>query len=192
MINMRTPSKIIWVRYSDYYKVCDQQALRGGCYSLVFTEMKPESYQYPCEFEESVYFGESAGYYLDPQGSGRLKIRSHIHKRMTDHHKPLTTGKGGESNMKNIIGKYGYGEHILDGTLTGIPLWLCILVPREDLPESMVKAWVQFHERDQILSYMLTFNRSPLGNNDCDSHKDPDSWSTKTLQKMGSLESFMS
>jgi len=190
MIDMTRPANIIWTKFSHYYKVCDTSAMRGGTYGFVFNETKPMHYQQPCEFEECVYIGESSGCYYDMQGGSRGKLRSLIHKRMTYHHKPLTTGVGGGSSHKIITEKYGFGETVLDGTLTGKPLWLGILVPREDIPENAIKPWVQMHEREQIFHYTMRYGNSPLGNMDCDSRKQKDSASSIHMSKMGSLEDF--
>lgn len=192
MNNFINPVQIIWTKFKNYYKVCDTSALRGATYGFVFSETKPKSYQQPCEFEECVYIGQSAGMYMDSQGGGRRKLRSHIHKRMTHHHKPLTTGEGRESSHITIIEKYGYGDNVIDGTITGKPLWLGLLIPRDDMPDIAVKPWAQMHEREQIFKYLMKYGRTPLGNKDCDSTRDPNSWSTKSLQNMGTLDNFLS
>lgn len=188
MIDITTPAQILWVKFSDYYKVCDVSARKGATYGFVFSEIKPRPYQQPCEFEECVYIGESSGYYMDAQGGGRSKLRSHVHKRMTHHHKPLTTGVGGDSSHNSIIEHYGFGDNVVDGTVTGKPLWLGLLIPRDDIPSYAIKSWVQRQERDQIFHYIMKFGRSPLGNKDCDTARNPDSWSTKALEKMGTLD----
>ena len=69
--------------------------------------------------------------YPDRKGPLKTMNASYLYKRMTHHHKPLMTGdKNHSTGFTNIIDKYGYGKHVLDGTFTGIPLWLCMLIPR--------------------------------------------------------------
>ena len=191
MFKSKEPAQVIWTRFSDYYKVCDTSAMRGGTYAFVFNKTKPNPWEMPCEFERCVYIGESAGNYVDRQNPGKNKDRSHIHKRMTRHHKPLTTGEGGDTSHQKIIEEYGYGDAVINGTLTGVPLWLCLLIPRLDVDDYAVKAWVQYQERLQIYEYICTFGRSPLGNMDCDTSKNPNSHSSKTLANRTSLDEFM-
>ena len=194
MIKSKEPAQVIWTKFSDYFKVCDTSAMRGGTYAFVFNDKKPKPWELPCEFEQCVYVGESAGSYVDRQRPGRYKDRSHMHKRMTQHHKPLTTGEGGDTSHQMIIREYGYGDDMVNGILTGTPLWLCLLIPRPDVPDRAVKAWAQYQERLQIYEYICSFGRSPLGNMDCDAgkSKNPNSYSSITLAKRTSLTEFMS
>ena len=187
MIDVSTPQEIFWTKFSDYWKHCDKKAPKGACYGFVFSETKPKFYQQPSEFEECVYIGESAGWYYD----GGKKFRSHVHKRMTNHHKPLTTGLKTCSSHDAIIEKYGFGDNILDGNITGLPLWLGLIIPREDLPDNSVKSWVQMHERQQIFNYIMKHGVSPLGNRDCDTNRDEDSKSTKRINNFTTLEEFL-
>lgn len=190
MIEFTYPAQVIWRKFTDYYKICDISAPNGAAYGLVFSEERPKSYQLPCEFEECVYIGESSGLYIDKQG-GKGKLRSHVHKRMTKHNNPLINGvvkKKDQSGYKDIIEHYGFGTTVVDGIVTGKPLWLGLLIPRKDLPDYAFKAWVQNQEREQIFYYIMKFGRSPLGNKDCDKRPNPNSWSTKALKKMGTLD----
>jgi len=181
--------KIHWCRFSDYHKFCDQLAFYGGCYGLVFNENMPESYQYPYEFEECVYIGESAGHYIDKQHGHNQRPRSHIHKRMTQHHKPLTTGDNGSESHNRIIEMYGYGEDMLNGTLTDKPLWLALIVPNPDWhQDGFMKTWVMYEESRQIAEYIMKWGKTPLGNLDRDSNKDPYSYSSQELLLNQSLE----
>ena len=173
-----------WDYFTNYYKHCDTVAMRGACYAFVFNETKPINFQQPHEFEQCVYVGESAGNYYDLQNGHKGKVRSHVHKRMTNHHKPLTTGQKAESSHQAIIETYGYGDHVLNGTFTGLPMWLCLLIPRPDLPDSMVKQWAKLQERTQLFNYELSWGHCTLGNMDTGSRKDNDSYSTYRMQSI--------
>lgn len=193
-MNFIEPYKIYWDYFTNYYKHCDNLAMRGACYAFVFNETKPLEFQQPYEFEQCVYVGESAGNYYDKQNGHKGKVRSHVHKRMTTHHKPLTTGESCESSHKAIIETYGYGDHVLNGTFTNLPMWLCLMIPRPDLPDTMVKQWSKLQERAQLFQYELSFGHCTLGNMDTGSRKDAESFSTYRMNgiKQTSLELFLS
>lgn len=174
--------KVHWCKFTDYYKYCDQLAFYGGCYGLVFSEVKPEPYQYPYEFEECIYIGESAGHYMDRKSKHKQRPRSHIHNRMGYHLKPLSTGDGGDSSHKTIIKKYGFGRDVLDGTLTDKPLWLALIVPNPDwYKQGFMKTWVMYEESRQIAEYIMKWDKTPLGNLDRDDRKNPNSYSSQEL-----------
>ena len=193
-MNMIEPYKIHWDDFTKYYKHCDGLATTGACYAFVFNETKPTHFQEPSEFEQCVYIGESGGNYYDKQNGHKGKLRSHVHKRMTSHHKPFTTGEFSESSHKAIIETYGYGDHMLDGTFTNLPMWLCLMIPRPDLPEKMVKQWSKLQERMQLFRYELRFGHCTLGNMDTGSKKDEESYSSYRMQsiKETNLMEFLS
>lgn len=186
------PHQIHWDYFTNYYKNCDNVGMRGGVYALVFAPTKPKPYEHPCEFEQCVYIGKSTGNYYDRQMPHRGKMRSHIHKRMTDHFKPLMTGKGGDSSHNSIINEYGYGRPVLDGTLTSLPLWLCIMTPRPDLPDDIISRWALTLEQLQLYNYHMNFGHTTLGNMDTKENKNPDSYSSYHMAsiKECSLEKF--
>jgi len=192
-MNMHEPYKIHWDYFTKYYKHCDNIAFRGACYAFVYNETKPTHFQQPFEFEQCVYVGESAGYYYDKQNGHKGKPRSHVHKRMTRHHKPFTTGESCESSHTAIIEEYGYGDHVLNGTFTNLPMWLCLMIPRPDLPDTLVKEWVQLQERMQLFQYKSKWGHSTLGNMDAEPRKDTESYSTHRMNdmKQTSLEEYM-
>ena len=175
-------NSIHWDYFTNYYNNCDTLAMRGACYAFVFNKTKPTNFQHPHEFEQCVYVGESAGNYYDLQNGYKGKVRSHVHKRMTNHHKPLTTGEGGESSHRAIIEIYGHGDHVLNGTFTDLPMWLCLMLPRPDLPDEMVKSWAKYQERRQLLDYEIKWGHCTLGNMDTGSRKDNDSYSSYRMQ----------
>ena len=176
--------KIIhWCKFTEYHKVCDKLGMNGACYSLVFNEEKPSKYQRPSEFENCVYIGESAGYYIDKQSGMKTKRRSHLHKRMTHHIGPLINGKGEASTShKMIIETWGQGKSVFDGTLTGCPCWLGLMIPRDDMvdPEAC-KAWCQYVERQELYHYIQRWGSHPIGNLDAKSERNPESFSTIAL-----------
>ena len=120
-----------------------------------------------------------------------------LYKRMTHHHKPLMTGdKNHSTGFTNIIEKYGYGKHVLDGTFTGIPLWLCMLIPRPDFPKERIERWAFAIEQDQLLKYELMWDKTTLGNMDTEEQRvDADSFSQTRMKELNEqqkiMESFM-
>ena len=172
------PHIIHWDYFTNYYKHCDTLAMRGGTYAFVFNETKPNQWQMPCEFEQCVYIGKSAGYYYDAQNGHKGKVRSHIHKRMTTHHKPLLTGLDGDTSHNAIIEEYGYGKDAINGTCTGLPMWLCLLIPRPDVPDETISRCAYTQEQIQLYQYEMNFGHCTLGNMDTKENKNPESYST--------------
>jgi len=172
--------KIKWCYFTDYHKYCDSFAQYGATYSFVFNETIPKDYQQPCEFEECVYVGKSAGYYYDKQMGTKGKVRSHVHKRMTSHHKPLTTGIGGETSHNKIIERYGFGDDVLNGVHTNKPMWLGLIIPRPEILEnqSLLNRWTLYQEQQQLINYELRFDKCTIGNQDTTERKNPNSYST--------------
>lgn len=193
-ISSTQPHIIHWDYFKNYHKHCDQIAMRGATYAFVFNETKPKEYQQPFEFEECVYIGKSAGSYVDKQSGSRSKLRSNLHKRMTTHHKALMTGKTDNiSSYKSIIENYGYGDNVMDGTLTGIPMWLCIMLPRPDVPDELVARWALMQEQLQMYFYESKFGRPTIGNMDTKTKRSEYSFSNYRMDsiKNTSLERHM-
>jgi hypothetical protein len=172
------PHIIHWDYFTNYFKHCDTLAMRGGTYAFVFNETKPNKWQMPCEFKQCVYIGKSAGYYYDAQNRHKGKVRSHMHKRMTTHHKPLIEGVGCETSHSAIIKEYGYGKDAIDGICTGLPMWLCLLIPRPDVPDETISRWAYTQEQIQLYQYEMNFGHCTLGNMDTKENKNPESYST--------------
>jgi len=187
-----TPWKTIWTEFSNYHTICDVVGMRGAVYGFVWNDKKPDDYQLPYEFSGCVYIGESGGNYYDKQNGIRGKFRSHLHKRMTAHHKPLTTGKTTEKKYQLFIEKYGYGDSVLNGGIFSETLWLGITIPRKSLPDSAMKSWQIMEEHRQITSYILKYGHSPLMNMEVDGKgRNEESYSTSMLQTMNALEKFL-
>ena len=186
------PHIVHWDYFTNYYKHCDTLAMRGGTYAFVFNETKPAVWEMPCEFKQCVYIGKSAGYYYDAQNGHKGKVRSHIHKRMTKHHKPLVEGVGCETSHSAIIEEYGYGVDAMNGTVTGLPMWLCLLIPRPDVPDETISRWAYTQEQIQLYQYEMNFGHCTLGNMDTKENKDPESYSSYRMNaiKETSLEKF--
>jgi|TARA_R110000796_G_C14338495_1_gene410036 hypothetical protein len=178
------PYIIYWDYFTNYPKNCDNIAMRGATYALVFNKTKPDKFKLPCEYEQCVYIGKSAGYYYDKQNGYKGKVRSHVHKRMTNHHKPLITGEGGDSSHKAIIEEYGYGEAAINGIVTGLPLWLCLLIPRPDVPDETISRWTLTQEQIQLYQYEINFGHCTLGNMDTKENKDPESYSSYRMSDL--------
>jgi hypothetical protein len=180
---MIDPYKIFWCRFTDYYKHCDNMALRGATYHFVWNNKQPENYEHPSEFEGCVYVGLSADSYVERNGA-RFKPRGHLHKRMTSHHKPLTTGilpKGEEEKYKLFIDSYGYGDDVLNGVNREIVLWLCLLIPAPNVPDELIRTWVFNQESQSILKYAMKWGYTPLMNIDrkSNNHRKEDSFSER-------------
>ena len=182
MYEIVLPYKCYWMLFDDYSDHCDNLAMNGATYGFVFNEVMPKDYEYPCEFEQCVYIGKSSGSYYDKQNGHKGKVRSHVHKRMTHHHKPLTTGEGGDTSHQKIIDVYGYGDDMLKGTYTSLPMWLGLIVPRPDLSSELVGRWCLATEQLQLLSYRIKFGKETLGNSDVTSRVDNDSYSSTRME----------
>lgn len=178
------PLKCYWMLFTDYYKHCDNLAANGATYGFVFNEVMPEEYQYPCEFEQCVYIGKSSGNYYDKQGGHKGKVRSHVHKRMTQHHGPLTKGIGGNTSHQKIVDFYGYGKDVLNGTYTGLPMWLGLSVPRPDISLDRISRWCLVTEQLQLWNYRDKFGKETLGNSDVSSRVDEDSYSNQRMESI--------
>ena len=195
------PGTVHWDYFTNYPKNCNIIGKPGGVYALVFNETKPESYEFPCEFERCVYIGKATGKNgkgSNPDRKGTLKTMeaSHMYKRMTNHVTPLMKGKKASTGFSNIIEEYGYGRDVLNGTFTSLPLWLCMLIPRPDFPKERIERWALTIEQEQLLKYELMWDKTTLGNMDTEEQEvDEDSFSrrrTKDLNKQGEImESFM-
>jgi hypothetical protein len=161
-----TPWKTEWMRFTDYYTKCDIFGMLGAVYGMVWTEFKPEPYEMPHTFSGCVYVGESGGNYYDKQGPVKGKFRSHLHKRMTAHHKPLTTGIVPDDDRKYslFIDQFGHGDDVLNGKIYKESLWLGLTLPRPNLPERALKAWLKHEEHRQITHHIVQFDRCPLMN----------------------------
>ena len=177
------PHIIHWDYYTNYHKNCNTIGLPGGVYGLVFSETMPKPGQYPSEFETCVYIGKSTGsgedgHYIDRKTSLNSMVTSYMYKRMTHHHKPLMTGdKTYSKGFTQIIEEYGYGRDVLNGTFTGLPLWLCMLIPPPDLDKERIERWAYVTEQMQLYSFEMMWDKTTLGNMDTQPHKDPNSFS---------------
>jgi len=187
------PYKIYWMPFLDYYKHCDKLAMSGACYSFVFNDTMPTDYQQPYEFEQCVYVGKSSNNYYDVQNKTKGKVRSMVHKRMTNHHQPFATGQNAESSHQSIIDVYGYGEDIISGKNTNLPMWLCLLIPRPDVPVEAIPRWCLTQEQMQLFQYENRWGHCTLGNMDTKGRKNKDSMSSLRMESIReqSLEGFM-
>ena len=58
------------------------------------------------------------------------------------------------------------------------------MIPRPDLPETMVKQWSKLQERVQLFRYELRFGHCTLGNMDTGSRKDQNSYSSYRMNAL--------
>ena len=181
-----------WIRFTDYHKLADIIGMRGAVYGFVWNETMPKSSECPSDFEGCVYIGESGGatpFYYDKQNGHRGKLRTHLHKRMTSHHKPLTTGICNEKKYELFVERYGYGDDVLNGTLTGIPLWVGFICPPKEDPDHCLKSWMISREHYEIYQYQRKYGKSPLMNMEVDGKgKNLGSYSSEIMQNYGVLE----
>ena len=186
---IKTPYECFWMKFTDYYKYCDNIGWYGATYGFVFAPNKPQKYEYPCEHEGCVYIGKSSGNYYDKQAGHKGKGRSHVHKRMTHHLKPLMNENvSGDTCHKLITEVYGCGKDVLDGTLTNLPMWLGLILPQPDFPKEnkqLMSRWCLLQEQDQLMEYQLKFRKETLANSDANTNKDLTSYSS---YMMGILE----
>jgi len=183
---------IHWIRFTEYHKLADQIGMRGAVYGFVWNETMPKSTDSPSDFEGCVYIGESGGFYYDKQNGYKGKLRTHLHKRMTSHHKPLTTGVCKEKKYELFVEKYGYGDNVLNGTFTNIPLWVGFVCPPKEDPDECLKSWLISREHYEIYQYQRKFGKSPLMNMQVDGKgKDPNSYSSQVMLNYGSLEKHL-
>ena len=180
--------KIHWCLFTEYHKYCDQLTMNtGACYSFVFHETKPESYQRPSDFQDCCYIGKSSGHYVDKQSGMKTKLRSHVHKRMTTHLGALVNESKQETSHQRIIEKYGQGTDVFNGTLTGKPCWLGLILPRPDLNEKDYGPWCQMAERHELYLYQRNFGCEPVGNLDNGTNKNPESFSSQYIDNLNAL-----
>lgn len=167
-MNIQDTAKIHWCYFTDYHKYCDSLTMNtGACYGLVFNETKPQIYEHPSDFSGCVYIGKSTGCYYDKQSGSKAKKRSYVHKRMTTHIGALVNNRKKDTSHEKIIEHYGEGEDVINGTLTGKPCWLGLIIPRPDFEtNNQYIAWAHMAERSEIYSYTRNFNKPPIGNLD--------------------------
>jgi hypothetical protein len=101
----------------------------------------------------------------------------------------LTTGICNEKKYELFVEKYGYGDDVLNGTLTDTPLWVGFICPPKEDPDVCLKSWLMSREHSEIYQYQRKFGKSPLMNMQVDGKgKDPNSYSSKTMLNYGTLE----
>ena len=186
-ISIPIPHAIKWDYFTNYHKNCDNFSLDGGVYGLVFHPTKPEPWSQPCEFEQCVYIGKSTGSYIDRQSGSRERLRSNIHKRMIDHLTPMMSGKCVQNSHKSIVEKYGYGEDVLNGITTGLPLWLCIMTPPPVVitcGAERVSRWALTLEQLQLYSYEMKFDHTTIGNKDAKRERKIGSFSSTRVESI--------
>jgi hypothetical protein len=191
--------EVHWTYFTKYHELADQIGMRGSVYAFVWNDMMPKSTDYPSDFEGCVYVGHSGGirpYYHDKQSKHKGKVRTHLHKRITKHHKPLTTGKvsgkKGNKGYLNFINTFGFGEDVLNGTLTGIPLWISFICPPKEDPDYCLKSWLHSREYQEIYRYQRKFGgKSPIMNMDVSvANKKTNSHSSDRLDNFVTLDGF--
>lgn len=189
---LKYPKFIHWGYFTDWGNNSKILNLQAACYALVYNETKPEPHKLPYEFEECVYIGETAGRYIDTLG-GRAKVRhrTFLHSRLGQHFVGIVSGNTQTSSHKKITDIYGIGKQAADGVVTGKPLWLAIIAPRDEV--KFPKAWAQMMERDLLFEYLCRWNKAPLGNLDCRIEQDRivGSKSNQLTQDMKTLDYFL-
>ena len=191
--------KVHWIRLSEHYKISNNIGLNhgGAVYGFVFNETQPSESSLPSDFEECVYVGKSGkGFYYDRKNGVNKKPKkaSYLNKRLI-HHRDRFNGTAtvsSEERKKYLLfeEKYGIGFDVMNGTLTGVPLWVGLIPIPMNLPETFHENWLLRYERFELFKYKTKFSRSPLLNldEDCD-RKVSDSFSSN--YKVADLTFFM-
>ena len=186
---------VYWTYFTKYHELADAVGMRGAVYGWVVNETMPKSTDCPSDFEECLYIGQSGGadgYYFDVQNGIKGKLRTDLHKRMTAHHKPLTTGKTTERKYLNIIETYGCGEDVLNGTHTGRPFWVGFICPPKEDPNLCVKSWLISREHYELYQYQRKFDKTPMSNLQVSpKERNPNTKSAESLGTFNALEAFM-
>jgi len=191
--------KIYWIRLSEHYKISNNIGLNhgGAIYGFVFNETQPSENSLPSDFEECVYVGKSGkGFYYDRKNGVNKKPKkaSYLNKRLI-HHRDRFNGTAtisSEEKKKYSLfeQRYGFGLDVMNGTLTGIPLWVGLIPVPLNLPETFHENWLLRYERFELFKYKKKFGKSPLLNLDEDAiRKVSDSFSNN--YQVTDLTSFM-
>ena len=169
--------KIHWIRLSEHYKISNNIGLNhgGAIYGFVFNETKPSEYSLPSDFEECIYVGKSGkGFYYDRKNGVNKKPKktSYLNKRLI-HHRDRFNGTATVSSEEKkkyslFEDKYGVGIDVMNGTLTGIPLWVGLIPIPLNLPETFRENWLLRYERFELFKYKKKFNCPTLLNLDED------------------------
>ena len=191
--------KVYWIRLSEHYKISNTIGLNhgGSVYGFVFHETQPSEDNLPSDFEECVYVGKSGkGFYHDQKNGPNKnpKRTSFLNKRLIHHRDRFNGTATVSSDEKKKYSlyeeKYGLGLDVMNGTLTGIPLWVGLIPIPLNLPETFHENWLLRYERFELFKYKSKFNRSPLLNLDEDSNKKVSS-SFSNNYKVTDLTCFM-
>jgi hypothetical protein len=191
--------KIHWIRMSEHYKISNNIGLNhgGAIYGFVFNETQPSQNNLPSDFEECIYVGKSGkGFYYDRKNglNKKPKKSSYLNKRLI-HHRDRFNGTATVSSEESkkyslFEHKYGFGLDVMNGTLTGVPLWVGLIPVPLNLPETFHENWLLRYERFELFKYKKNFGKSPLLNLDEDiSRKVSNSFSNN--YKVMDLTSFM-
>lgn len=191
--------KVYWVKLLEHYKISNSIGLThgGSVYGFVFSETQPKEYQVPSDFEETVYIGKSGkGFYYDRKnGEKKLPRKTSFLNKRIIHHRDRFNGTAKislEENRKYQLfeDKYGFGFDVLNGTITGKPLWVGFIPVPINLPEFMSENWLLRYERFELFRYKTKFNKSTLMNLDED-YSNRIQESASSQYKIPDLTTFM-
>ena len=169
--------KVYWIRMSEHFKISNDIGMRhgGAVYGFVFNETQPGETNLPSDFKECIYIGKSGKqFYFDRKnGPNKLpKICSYLYKRLI-HHRDRFNGTAtlslNESKKYNLYKqKYGFGIDVMNGTLTGVPLWVGLIPVPLQVKENFHENWLLRYERLELFRYRKQFDENPLMNLDED------------------------
>ena len=178
--------RVHWVKFREYPKL-NKLKIRGGAYGLVFNDTQPKDYELPWEFEECIYIGKSYGNYIDKKSNTNSKYSNYVYKRMTNHNTNLMNKKSNSDGWQEVFRQYGYGETMVNGTMTGRPLWIGVVLPRPDMPELYMPAWALMMEKSGIYGFLNKFGYTQYANMETEVKRKEGSFSSEKL-KQNTLE----
>lgn len=191
--------KVHWIKLSEHFKISNNIGINhgGAIYGFVFNETQPSETSVPSDFEECIYIGKSGKrFYFDRKNGLNKppKLCSYLYKRLI-HHRDRFNGSASVSlDEKTKYGlyeqRYGLGIDVMNGTLTGIPLWVGLIPVPLQVEENFHENWLLRYERLEIFKYRKKFGKSPLMNLDED-HSNKQSESFSSNYELNDITSFM-
>lgn len=150
--------------FSEREVLVASKQLPAAVYSFTFSRKRPTKKDFPCDFEETIYVGQSAGkIYFDrknPNGTGQIK--STFTTRWHQHHSAINAARRGESTDPKYI---SFAEY--ETAHPELTWWINLLSPNVNgtkeslsiLPSKCISL-----EGDSILDYALRWGDAPLMN----------------------------
>jgi hypothetical protein len=158
--------KPLWIKFDDYHKYF--QHLKATVYAFAFCEDQPKNNVWPHQVQSVFYMGESATTepVFDRKNKSKPdkgKLEYAPFKRFKQHMSNMLQANKLQSTWTKLFLKhFGYGRELIKGTLTGKPLYVCVLICPDDV--KYPKSWVKRVEQELIDEYLNAFDCVPLLN----------------------------